>query len=108
MFYKKYRTSNKIKIVYGTVGIILVLTMQYCIKISSKMENNLKDVKEIFQRDKDEIIAKYSATGAGIGKDGEQYIIVVYTNRQMESTKYKLYWKKIQLQIKYIGDLKLQ
>ena len=71
------------------------------------MKNNLEEVRNIFQQDKDEIIKKYSASGAGIGKEGKNYIIVVYTNNQLEKSDSELHWKNIPLQIKYIGNTKL-
>jgi hypothetical protein len=71
------------------------------------MDNNLENVKLLFHQDKDEIIKTYSATGAGIGKDDERYVIVVYINRYMEPGPQK-YWKTIPLKFKYIGEILLQ
>lgn len=72
-----------------------------------QMKNNLEEIKNIFHLDKDEIIQKYSATGAGIGKEEGNYIIVVYTNNKSKASENSLAWKDIPLKIKYVGDIKL-
>lgn len=40
--------------------------------------HTLDEVRRIFQRHKDEIIKLYQAEGAGIGKEDDTHVIVVY------------------------------
>lgn len=70
------------------------------------MKTSLEEIKNVFYLDKDEIIKKYSATGAGIGKENDNYIIVVYTNDRSQTSGNNLEWKDIPLRMKYIGDVK--
>lgn len=71
-----------------------------------QMKNSLEETKKIFNQDKDEIIQKYSATGAGIGQENGDYIIVVYTNERSKTSQGNLEWKSIPLKIKYVGNIK--
>jgi hypothetical protein len=73
------------------------------------MDNSLKEVRSIFHHDKNEIIKKYSATGAGIGKKGVEYVIVIYLDKKVNlENKEKKHWKNIPIELKYIGKIKIQ
>jgi hypothetical protein len=40
--------------------------------------NQLESVRSVFRRSKDSLIETYEAQGAGVGKEGDDYVIVVY------------------------------
>lgn len=87
--------------------VIGLWTFQACNKKKIKMRKSLEDVKEVFNRDKQEIIMKYRATGAGIGKDGEEYVIVVYLPEPVKEEKAEK-WKAVPLKLKYVGPITIQ
>jgi hypothetical protein len=72
------------------------------------MEHSLKEVRKIFHQDKNEILRKYSSTGAGIGKEQGNYVIVVYIDLKSKLPKGDLYWKKIPLKFEHVDEIKLQ
>ncbi len=86
------------------LGCCLLLFVQ-C-KTETMNTHSLEHIRAVFQEDKDKIIAKYNATGAGIGKEGERYVIVVYLKEKLHS-KAPLEWKGIPLKLEYTGDIKL-
>ncbi|KQS27060.1 hypothetical protein [Dyadobacter sp. Leaf189] len=79
--------------------------LQACNQTKVKMSNSLEHVKEVFHQDKQEIIGKYNATGAGIGKEGEEYVIVVYLRGPGREEKTEQ-WKTVKLKLKYTGEMK--
>ena len=72
------------------------------------MSLDLEQVRAIFSQDKKEIIEKFGGTGAGIGKSGDRYVIVVYSDNTDKKNEGSLIWKNIPVQIKYVGEIKLQ
>ena len=70
---------------------------------------NLDDVKIIFHRDKREIISKYRGTGAGIGKEGGEYVITVYLTLEIPMLKLaQESWMGVSLRFRVIGEVKKQ
>lgn len=65
---------------------------------------SLEKVKEIFQNDKEDIIKTFGGIGAGIGKQHEEYIIVVYLDHRIAETKVNN-WKGISVKLEYIGKV---
>lgn len=106
----KYNIKYQItlKTFFARVGLFLILTFSFCNKKTANMEKSLEEIRIIFRQDKGEIIEKYSATGAGIGKEGGDYVIVVYSDSLSKSPNEKLYWKNIPLKIRFIGHVKTQ
>ena len=92
----------------GFFCLISVTILLHCKTKNYDMDNRLEEIRNIFHQDKDKIIQKYSATGAGIGKKSEQYIIVVYTKNRLNLDKDNLYWKDIPLKLEYIGEINIQ
>ncbi|MDO5972019.1 hypothetical protein Q4Q35_19640 [Flavivirga aquimarina] len=73
------------------------------------MNHPLEDIRAVFKQDKALIIEKYNATGAGIGKDGTQYVIVVYLENKLKpNEKVISNWKGIPIKLEFIGTIKPQ
>jgi hypothetical protein len=73
------------------------------------MGNSLEAIRAIFKRDKTLIIDTYNATGAGIGKDEKQYVIVVYLKKELKvGEKTTSNWKGIPVKLEFIREIKLQ
>jgi len=72
------------------------------------MSLDLENIRAVFRQDKSEIIKEYGGTGAGIGKGGDEYIIVVYTDDANKKSDKSLFWKNIPVQIKYVGQIRIQ
>jgi len=87
------------------LGCCLLLFIQ-CKTCDDMSTDSLAHIRAVFKEDKHDIIAQYNASGAGIGKDGEQYVIVVYL-KEKPKTKGSLTWKGIPLKLEYTGDIKL-
>lgn len=69
--------------------------------------HSLESVRKVFQKDKKEIIQKYKASGAGIGKQEDDYVIVVH-NSKIPAKEREDHWKTIPLKFEDIGEIRLQ
>jgi len=69
------------------------------------MNNNLSDIKKVFEEDKNEIIARYKGIGAGIGMRDEHYAIVIYTDDPQAILAGDASWKEIPLVMEYTGKI---
>lgn len=87
------------------LGSCLLLFIQ-CKTCEVKNNYPLEYVRAIFKADKHDIIEKYNASGAGIGKDGVYYVIVVYLKEKPDIEK-TLDWKGIPLKLEFTGDIRL-
>lgn len=72
------------------------------------MSLDLENIRAIFSRDKREIVKKYGGTGTGIGKSGDDYIIVIYTDDPKKKTDEPLFWENIPVKIEYTGKFTIQ
>lgn len=80
----------------------------YCNTKYVHMKRNLDEVKSVFEQDKNEIIKKYNGSGGGIGKEGNNYVIVIYSDHPSTFSDSNLYWKDIPVRVKFTGPIKLQ
>ena len=71
------------------------------------MNLSLEEIRAIFKEDKAALIKKYDAEGAGIGKDGDIYVIVVYPARKKANLKSEK-WKGIPVKIEVTGTFRKQ
>src|SRR5258706_14593295 len=94
------------KLNFSIAFLAYLLIFFSCNRKIVQMKNNLEETKKVFHQDKGEIIRKYSASGAGIGQENGNYIIVVYTNDRSKTYEGNLEWKSIPLKIKYVGNIK--
>lgn len=90
-----------------TLGIVC-LTQICCGTKDTLMKQNMEEIRNVFRQDKAEIILKYNASGAGIGKRDEVYVIVVYVNPKTLSKPQDTHWKCIPLVFENIGEVRAQ
>jgi hypothetical protein len=72
---------------------------------------HLQSVREYFHGHKEEIIRRYNAEGAGIGKQGsgdDRYAIVVYLKSQADRPKAPVEIEGIPLRFEVTGGFHLQ
>ena len=70
---------------------------------------NLESVREYFRTHKDEIIRKYHAEGAGVGKSGDdRYLIVVYLKNKQDMPSEPVELDGIPLKFEVTGGFKKQ
>ena len=74
-------------------------------KNNSEYNLTLDEVREIFSNDKNAIIEKYNANGAGIGKKENHYVIRVYVNEEREDSS-PLIWKSIPIELVLTSEFK--
>lgn len=90
------------------ICVISFITLIGCESKNTSMDNNnLENIREVFQKDKADIIKKYKASGAGIGKRGDIYVIVVH-NSKTSFKEREEHWKNIPLRFEDIGEIRLQ
>tara|TARA_B110000902_G_scaffold267078_1_gene358028 strand:+ start:13318 stop:13632 length:315 start_codon:yes stop_codon:yes gene_type:complete len=101
---KRYVIRNVL--VFGIL-LIIGLLINSCNNEKNSMSNSLEDIRAVFKQDKTLIIEKYNATGAGIGKDGKHYVIVVYLKKRVSANEtILLFWKGIPIKLEFIGEIK--
>ena len=91
--------------------ILLLVAIIIWVNCKNTRQNNpmeLEQVRHIFKEDKKDIIKQFSAEGAGIGKDNDNYVIVVYLKEKIPNDSKLKYWKQVPLKYEITGPIKIQ
>ena len=88
--------------------VTLSLTLVNCGTKNNNMDQNMQEIRRVFQEDKAKIIKEYGASGAGIGKRDELIVIVVYVDPKTLAKPLDTHWKDIPLVYEDIGEVRAQ
>lgn len=66
----------------------------------------LEEVRAVFRRNRSEIIARFRAHGAGVGREGETYAIVVYLDSEDDRPTRQVEIESVPLKFEVTGRFK--
>jgi hypothetical protein len=69
---------------------------------------DLRAVQALLERRRDELIARYDAAGVGIGREGGDYVIVVYLKSEKHRPREEVALEGVQLKFMVTGPFTIR